>query len=142
MTSTLELVPTKSVEDRVSNSIKKFLRRWCLQYAADATKENGINGRTAAQLLKLSQGYVSEMLKFGGQRKPGLALVIRLRENTGASFEEITGHRTPLTPKYPLRVLEPDREAAEAAAGEAVDNERDSGTFRGAQPPSFKRPRR
>ena len=101
MTSTLELVPTKSIEEKVSESIKKFLRRWCLQYASDATKENGINGRTASSLLKVSQGYISEMLKFGGQRKPGLALVLRLRTLTGASFEEITGHRAPVTPRYP-----------------------------------------
>lgn len=142
MTSTLGLVPTKSVDEKVANSVKKFLRTFALKYASDANRANGINGAEVAIKLKVTQGYVSELLKPDGQRKPGLALVIRLRQLTGASFEEITGHRAPLSPKYPLRLLAPDNAAAEVAAGETAEHDRSSGTFRGPEAAPVKPTRR
>jgi transcriptional regulator with XRE-family HTH domain len=81
---------TKSVDDKTAERIRNFLRRVVFAWFPDPTKKNGVNQTDAAKALRISQGYISDLFnKDKEHKKPGLALVLRLREATGASFEEI-----------------------------------------------------
>lgn len=133
---TPEVVPTKSIDERVAVQVRAFLRRFCVIYFPEPTNRHGINQSAAAQKLKVSQGYISDLLDDQKQKKPGLSLILRLRELTGASFEEITGTRPPLHPRYPLSHLGPDRTVAEQAALEASSraHDRPSSIERSATP--------
>ncbi len=119
MPGTPELVPTKSIDERVAIRVRAFLRRFCIFYFPEPTARHGINQSRAAEMLDVSQGYISDLLDESKQKKPGLNLILKLRELTGASFDEITGTRAPLKPRYPLSALSPDRKVAEVSASEA-----------------------
>jgi hypothetical protein len=136
---------TKSIDAMVAKQICLFLRTWLLRYYPDPTTATGFHGSRAAEHLKLSQGYLSELGRIKPTKKPGLNVVLRLREQTGATFEEITGHRAPLQPPRPLGALSPNAHIAEAASDEAssrASDERSSSTHRAAHdvgPPRKKR---
>lgn len=134
-------VGAKSVEEKVAKRVCRFLRAWCLEYFPDPTKANGFNGTNAGKPLGLSQAYMSELGRLHPRMKPGLNVVLRLMEQTGASFEEVTGYKRPLEPQRPFTVLSHDAHIAESAADEALsrrDADTTSSTWRtpdGKRPP-------
>lgn len=144
MSSSADVPPrsTKSINDDVAKNIRAFLRAFLIRYFYDDDKENGFNGTHASDVTGLSQSYLSDLARKGSTKKPGLNVVLRLREQTGASFEEITGHRPPLKPPRPFSILAHNAHIAEAAADEASsaasDAERPSSSQR---TPSSKPPR-
>lgn len=113
-------------------SIRRFLLMWCRRHFPDPGA-SGYHGTRAAEKLGISQSFLSEVASREAKRKPGLGLVIRLREQSGATFEEITGHRLPLKPERPLSLLTHDSALAEAAAEDAesvLNEDRPSSTHR------------
>lgn len=132
MHRTLEVVPTKSIEEKIARHIRVFLRKFVAVHFSDPDKPSGINQEKARKVLGISQGYLSDLLN--DKKSPSLNVVLGLRDATGASFEEITGHRPPLQPRYPLSLLTSDRAAVEEAVREGKAHERQSGTHQSALP--------
>jgi hypothetical protein len=138
MAPMLELVPTKSVSDKIARNIRSFLREFIMQHCRDRSKPSGIDYERVRRALNLSQGYVSDI--YHGKKKANLTVIIGLRDATGASFEEITGHKPPLEPHYPMSLLPSDRSSVEDAVEEGIEHERPSSS--GPAAPRVKRSRR
>lgn len=136
MTSTIEGVPTKSVEEKIAKRIRVFLKKFVAVHFTDPDKPSGIDQAKARHALGISQGYLSDLLN--DKKSPSLNVVLGLREATGASFEEITGHKPPLRPRYPLSLLASDPASIDEAVREGRAHERPSGT----SPAAIKRPSR
>lgn len=117
----LEVPPnTKAIDERVAKRVRSFLLMWLRRWYP-SSGHKGFNGSKAGAALGLSPGYLSDLTNPSTSKRPGLDVVLRLRERSGASFEEITGHYPPTKPKYPLSLsLAPNAHIAEAAAEEAV----------------------
>lgn len=133
MLGTIEVVPTKSVDQRIAKHIRVFLKRFVHQYFSDPDKPSGIDQTKARKVLRLSQGYLSDLLN--DKKTPSLNVVLGLRDATGASFEEITGHKPPLQPRYPMSLLPSDPSLISEAIEEGIEHERPSGHVRLSSPP-------
>jgi|SRR6185437_7830438 len=141
MVGTLQVVAKKTSPDKIAKNIQVFLRKFVVQFFTDPSKPSGLNFDGARKALDLSQGYLSDLLN--GKKSASLSVVLALRDATGASFEEITGHKPPLVPRFPMSLLPSATRTNEIvnAVEEGKQNERPSGHLR-TSAPSVRPPRR
>lgn len=135
MVGNLEEVPTKSVSEAIAKRVRQFLRAFVSRHCFDPSKPSGKDQGKASRILGLSQGYISDLMN--NQKTPNLRVILSLREATGASFEEITGHRAPLHPKFPMGMLASDASGVDDAVEEGLRHERSSSS--GPAAPRIKR---
>lgn len=144
MTATLEPVPYKtiSLDERAAENVRRFLVSYALHYFPNRAPDARLPYRAeeVAKSLGVARGFVSDV--WNGKKKAGFAFVVGLSHATGATFEEITGIRPPLKPRYPYSAFQPDSKVAADAAAEAMwgTHDRPSGTTRAAT--SVRPPRR
>lgn len=135
MVGNLEEVPTKSVGEVIAKRVRQFLRAFVGRHCYDPSKPSGKDQGKASRILGISQGYISDLMN--NKKTPNLRVIIALREATGASFEEITGHRAPLHPRFPMGLLASDDSGVADAVEEGLRHERASSS--GPAAPRIKR---
>ena len=137
----VDMGSTDEAERAVTRSITLFLRSWLLKYFPSPKTETGFHGTNAAKAIGLSQGYISQIGRRIPEKAPGIGAVIKIRDVSGASWEEITGHRAPLDPRYPFSVIPYGFELAVSAADDALSRVQENPPMRGNHSRAAMRPK-
>lgn len=77
-----------TITDDQMRSVQKFLAKWVARHCTDRDGKK-FGQRTIADMLGITQNEYSNWMNDNA--RPGLPRLIRLREKTGASIEEILG---------------------------------------------------